>query len=351
MYRTRYATLGLLGGLAFPAAATLLEASRRYGTLSAAGRAQADPLLWIVDLVPFLLAATAGFAGWERDRLLAAEEERRGQVTKTAQDLFGTAQALLSTVSSFSSTTAETAASVRETTATLGQLGQTATRAALTAETVIGLARRSERCSADGLTAVDAITGELAELAGQVRALSRVIEGLNERMRDVFDTASVVGFVADRSERLADAALAEVGLNPAAKPLEALATEIRRQSAEARTASGQVKGLLGDVYQAMLGALAAAESGVKRAEKGAEVASTTGEAIRRLASAFQESSQAAKEIATVAQQQDHAFDQVLRAMNEIYLATQETMASTEQVASEARALNDLASGLKRQVQA
>jgi methyl-accepting chemotaxis protein len=36
-------------------------------------------------------------------------------------------------------------------------------------------------------------------------------------------------------------------------------------------------------------------------------------------------------------------------MNEIYLATQETMGSTQAVATEAKALNDLANGLRRAV--
>jgi len=351
MYRKRYAAVGLFLGAIFPLAASLLEAQRRYRTPWALARAQADPLLWIVDAVPLLVALAAAHAGRQRDRLAVVEEERRGQATRTAQELFATAQTLLSTVTSFSSTTAETAASVRETTATLGQLGHTATQAALTAETVIGLARSSERCSEDGLSAVDAITRELAGLAEQVRAMSRILERLTERMRDVFETASAVAQVAERSGRLADAAVAEMEKNPGAKPLQDLAAEIRRQSEEARAASSQVKGILGDVHQAMLGAVSAAQSGVRRAEQGAVVASTTGEAIRRLASAFQESSQAAKDIATVAQQQDHALDQVLKAMNEIYLATQQTAASTEQVAVEARALNDLAAGLKRQVQA
>jgi methyl-accepting chemotaxis protein len=112
-----------------------------------------------------------------------------------------------------------------------------------------------------------------------------------------------------------------------------------------------VKVILTDVHKAMLAAMTAAEVGVRRAEQGAAVASGTGEAIRRLATALRDSSQAAREIATVAQQQDHGIDQVLKAMNEIYLATQETMASTQAVATEAKALNDLASGLKRAVEA
>jgi len=351
MYQNRYAAVGVLFGLGFPLIATLIEASTRYGSLSAIAQAQRSPVLWIVDTAPLFLGLLAGFAGWQQDKIIVLQSERRGQVTKTAQELFTTAQTLLSTVSSFSSMTSETAASVRETTATMGQLGHTATKAALTAETVIGLARKSERCSEDGLSAVDAITSELTELAEQVRGMSEIIEGLNDRMRDIFEIASVVSFVAERSQRLADAAVGEIDKNPQAKAFEPLAMEIRRQSEDAKAASAQVKGILGEVHKVMVEAMKAAESGVRRAEQGATVASTTGDSIRLLASAFKESSLAAHDIATLAQQQDHAFDQVLKAMNEIYLATQETMASTQQVASEARALNDLASGLKRQVQA
>ena len=351
MFARRYAAVGVLFGFGFPVVATLIEASTRHGSLSAVAQAQRSPLLWIIDSAPLVLGLLAGFAGWQRDRGVAADAQRRADVTKTAQELFTTAQTLLSTVSSFSSMTSETAASVRETTATMGQLGHTATKAALTAETVIGLAQKSERCSEDGLSAAEGITGELVQLGEQVRGMSRIIESLNDRMRDIFEIASVVSFVADRSQRLADAAMGELDKTAEPQSFQRLATEIRRQAEEARTASAQVKGILGEVHKAMVAAMAAAESGVRRAEQGAAVANSTGDAIRRLASAFRESSEAARDIATVAQQQDHAFDQVLKAMNEIYLATQETMASTQQVAHEARALNDLASGLRRQVQA
>ena len=351
MYTRRYALYGALFGLGFPVLGTLIEAATRHGSVLAVGKAQSSPLLWIIDSAPLVLGAVASLIGRRQDRILAIETERRLQFQRTASELFGAAQALLSSVSSFSSMTSETAASVRETTATMGQLGHTATKAALTAETVIGLAKSSERASDDGLRAVDTVSGEMAKLADQVRGLSRTIEGLNDRMRDIFEIATVVSFVAERSQRLADAAAVETEKHPQGPALQPLVAEMRRQSEDARKAAAQVKGILGEVHKAMLAAMTAAETGVRRAEQGATVASSTGDSIRRLATAMKESSQAAKDIATVAQQQDHGFDQVLKAMNEIYLATQETMAATQQVASEARALNDLANGLKKQVQA
>jgi methyl-accepting chemotaxis protein len=354
MHTRKYAVVGFLFGLAFPVLGTVIEAvDRRYGlSLQGLARAQAiSPLLWIIDTAPVFLGAAASLVGRRQDQVIAIEVARREGFLETASELFMAAQGLLSTVSSFSSMTAETAASVRETTATMGQLGQTATQAALTAETVIGLARQGERASTEGLTAVEGGLAEMAKLADEVRGLSQKIEALNGRMRDIFEIATVVNYVAERSQRLAESAAESVAAESAGSAFGQVVAEMRSHADEAKKASVQVKEILNDVHKAMLSAMTAAEVGVHRAEQGAQVASGTGETIRRLATALKESSQAAKEIATVAQQQDHGIDQVLKAMNEIYLATQETMSSTQAVATEAKALNDLASGLKRAVEA
>jgi len=356
MFARRYALYGALFGLSFPVFGTLLEArvlAGRHGLefLPAVAASQKEPLLVIIWSAPLFLGLFAWLIGRRQDDILAIDAQRREGFNRTAQDLFGTAQTLLSTVSSFSSMTAETAASVRETTATMGQLGQTATKAALTAETVIGLAQSSRRSADDGVAAAETSTGEMTKLATEVRGLSRSIEQLNQRMRDVFEVASVVNYIADRSQRLAESAAGEVQKSgQAAEGLQGVVAEMRHHAEDAKRAAVQVKGVLGEVHKSMLAAMTAAEIGVRRAEQSAQVASGSGEAIRRLASALRESSEAAREIATVAQQQDHGIDQVLKAMNEIYLATQETMSATQQVAGQARSLNDLAHGLKQQVE-
>jgi methyl-accepting chemotaxis protein len=353
-YAQRYTIRGALLGSVIPLVGYLLFCLE-HGTpaLTAAGLRAAllSPLFLMVCTVPLLIGGIAAMAGYARDGVTAQDAARREGFLRTATELFTAAQSLLSSVSAFSSTTAETAASVRETTATMGQLGHTATRAALTAETVIGLARKGERASRDGLATIDSSIGEMVKLAEEVRVLSSSIEGLNSRMRDVFEISAVVTYLADRSERLAEHAAAEAGKPGAPRAVTALVAELRQQATEAKGAAVKVKAMLTEVHRTMLAAMTAAEVGIRSAEQGAQVASGTGDTIRMLATALQESSQAAKEIATVAQQQDHGIDQVLKAMNEIYLATQETMSSTQAVATEAKALNDLAQGLKRAVEA
>jgi len=356
MSARRYTLYGALFGLSFPIFGSLIEAwviAGRQGIPFGEGlaAAQREPLLIIIWSAPLFLGLFAWFAGRRQDEIVAMDDQRREDFGRTAQDLFGSAQTLLSTVSSFSSMTAETAASVRETTATMGQLGQTATKAALTAETVIGLAQSSRRSADDGVAAAETATGEMGKLSTEVRGLSRSIEQLNARMRDVFEVASVVNYIADRSQRLAESAAAEVQkTGQLAEGLQGVVGEMRHHAEDAKRAAVQVKGVLGEVHKAMLAAMTQAEIGVRRAEQSAQVAAGSGESIKRLAAALRDSSEAARQIATVAQQQDHGIDQVLKAMNEIYMATQETMAATQQVAGQARSLNDLAQGLKQQVE-
>lgn len=352
-----YAVGGALAGALFPVVGAVVETARRpelgggvAGLLRVVAQA---PLLWIIGCAPLVLALLGRFAGQRQDRLAALDQARREGFLKIAAELFTAAQSLLTAVSSFSAMTAGTAASVRETTATMGQLGHTATQAALTAETVIGLARQGERASAEGRTAVEACLGELRELADAVRGHSQRMAALEARVHEIFEVVSTVGRMAERSRHLAEAAEAGAGgeaEGPAEAGLREVAAALRQQAEDASRASARVTALLAEVRDGLRATLTAADGGLRRVEQGADVASGAGETIERLARALRDASLAAREIATVAQQQDRGIDQVLKSMNEIYLATQESMTSTQTVATEAKALNDLASGLKRAVE-
>ena len=156
-------------------------------------------------------------------------------------ELFRSARELLATVSSFSALTAQTAASVRETTSTMSRLSQTATHAALTAETVVGLAESSRHCSEDGLRAVDDATAEMLHLAGDVRELSDRIENLNARMRDIFEIASAVGSISERSQQVAARATLEIERHPATPALVAIVSELHQQAKDAQGTAAAVK--------------------------------------------------------------------------------------------------------------
>jgi methyl-accepting chemotaxis protein len=357
MKTQRYDVYGAVAGAGLPVLGTVLEALRESGSLAPAAllhAAATQPLIWIMGSAPFVLAGLGLFIVRQTSRLGEQsihigqlEAARRDALTRTASELVHAAQGLLGNVSAFTSTTSETAASVRETTATMTHLSQTATAAALTAETVIGLAEQAERTAERELKQAETSGAELIQLADEVRGLSTKIETLNARMREIFEISGVMGYAADRAQKLAEGVGREAQRAGAAAPgLRDLSLEMSRHAEETRTAASRVKGNLAEMHKAMLSAMAAAEVGGQRAEAGAQVAARTGETIRNLASALRDAARAARDIARVAQQQENGIEQVLKAMNEIYLATEDTVASTHQVAQEAKSLNQLASHLK-----
>lgn len=352
MNARKYAAYGTVFGIFFPLAGTLFQAAMLGGTGSIGeriGQVQAMPLMWIIDTAPFFLGLFASFAGKRQDEIVAIEAARRAAFAETAGELFSGAQTLLATVSCFSSTATQTTASVRETTATMQQLGYTAARAALTAETVVGMAEASRRCSEEGVRAMELSNAELLKLGEDVRSVAALAGGLEERMREIFEVASVVGYLSDRSDRLSRDAAEQLARHPAPAGFGVVVEEMKRQAEDTRKAAVQVKTILGEMGTAVAATSSAARNGLIRAQRGAAVAGRTGENIKKLAATLKESAQAAKEIALVAQQQAQGLGGMMRSMNEIFLATEETMGSTQQVAGEARLLKDLALRLDRSV--
>ncbi len=350
MNTRRYALWGALLGALLPIAGTLLQAAIDAAPgsgWSRLARAQGMPLLWLLDATPVLLGLLAASVGRREDQRLADEDARRDEVAATSLEVLRSAQELLAAVSSFSALTAQTATSVRETTSTMSQLSHTTTHSALTAETVVAFAESSRRCSEDGQRAVQNATGEMLQLAGDVRELSSRIEGLNACMRDIFEIASVVNSMSERSQEVATRAALEIERHPAGQAFAEIVSEMRRQSEDAQRSAQAVKRIMGKAHKTMMAAMTAAEKGIQRAEHGAEVAGATGETIQRLTTALQDSSRAARNIADVAQVQDRGVDEVLKTMNEIYLATEEAAARTRKVAGAARALEELAQRLGR----
>ena len=328
MRSTRYDLYGAAVGVGLPVLGTVLEAWTRHGGVTPAALTAAlsgQPLLWIMATTPFVLGGLGHALVREHDEnvrqaseivrqseeIVRLEQARRESFQKTASELFGAAQGLLGNVSNFTSTAAETATSVRETSATLHSLSQTASAAALTAETVIGIALQAERASEQGLRHAEASRLDLLELANEVRALSARIEELDARLAEVVAAVGVDGPGARIGERLAQALAAS--------------------------------------QRTMGGALELARHGAQRATAGVQTVTRTAETVQNLSTALREAARAAREIAKVAQQQEAGVEQVLKAMAEISLATEDTMASTHEVAKEARSLNELAHMLRQAV--
>jgi methyl-accepting chemotaxis protein len=301
-----------------------------------------DPWFWLSGA---LLGVVLGLGV----ALLRARADRRESLEQTAAELAAAAHGLLGNVDAVTATASQAVDRVRATTETMTHLSHIAMTAAVSAETVIGLAQQSERAADAAIAGADARGAELLRLADDVRGMAGGVERLHARMRDLFETSAVVGWVAERSHELAESAGAEAARAGDGEGFRKVADELRRHADDAKRAAAQVKAVLAEVSREMQAAVAAAGAGVARAEAGAESVRSAGKTVKSLAEALRDSAGAARHIATLAQQQETKLDEVLQAMNAIYLATEQSLAANEGVADEARSLDALASALRRAV--
>ena len=362
----RYDWYGALIGLGLPLLGTAIEGLRQFQSVapSALWRAHlGQPLLWIMDTTPVVLGLLgriilvqqntvvrqSGLLVEKSQELVAMEQARREGFEAIARKLFHAAQGLLGTVSDFTAKTEEAAAGVRRVTETLSGLSQSASAAALTADTVIGIGVKAERASTDGLRHVEAAGAELLGLAEEVREFSGAVEMLAVPLSELRRQVARAADLLDAAERLPELALHAREAGDGGASSEELLGALRAHVEALRRATGDLKHLLGQVQQVSDEANLAAQAGSERAAASARVATHTSETIRGLAVALRQSARTAREIARVAQQQEGAIELVLKAMNEIAHATGGTALITQHVESEARSLNELAASLREAV--
>jgi methyl-accepting chemotaxis protein len=364
----RYDWYGALIGLGLPLVGTVIEALHLYHSLSPAALWRThlgQPLLWIMDTTPFVLGLLGRIILTQHSTLvrqsdqlfeasqalIAMELARRESYEGTAGRLFHAAQGLLGTVSDLTAINGDVADSARQVTAALSGLSQAASAAALTAETVIGIAVQTERASEGGLRQAEASGAELLRLVDEVRQFASAVDVLSGPMAELREQSSGLAELSERTERLVEAAarIAPGGAKDA--ELGALQAALRTHSEDVRRAASGLERLLADVQKVKEAAAGAAQAGGEHAGASARVASQTSETMRGLAISLRESARAAREIARVAQHQESDIEQVLKAMNEIAHSTAGAAVSTQRVESEARSLNDLAASLRAAVKA
>ncbi len=335
---------GLALGLLFPLAGSMLGAT--------------GPVLWLLSVVPVLLAGLGALLGAKAEaqaeagkgEALRTARARRDEAERAAAELLLRSKGLATAAAALDESTTEASARVRSTSETLVHLSATATAAALTAETVVGLARVSERAAGRGLGIAEQSREALVRLAEEVQALSQLISGLGTPMGDLLEVTAALERLGERSRSLSSVVRGQAdGGELAPEALPALLARMEGHVAETAAAAARARAILAGVQEAITRAVAAAEAGSLRAGEGAMVLEGAAGTIRELARALSTSAASGREIAGIAEQQAAGIEEVREAMNGIFLAGERTAGSTRDVAGQARALADLAARLRRAV--
>lgn len=240
----------------------------------------------------------------------------------------------------------ESMAAVNQTVATVDEVARTAEEAAERAREMAVTARRAADIGDVGRKAVDESARAMQAVHEQVTSISESIMALAEQAQAIGDLIASVNDIAEQTNLLAlNAAIEAARAGEQGRGFAVVAGEVRSLAEQSKTATVQVRTILGEIQRATSAAVMTTEEGTRRVANGAEQMTRAGETIRTLADAVSEATQTAAQIVASAGQQATGMAQIRQAISHIHDATQQSVASTKQAELAAHDLNRLGTNL------
>lgn len=265
-----------------------------------------------------------------------------GDLRGAAAEVQREASAILATATEQAHMAAGHASAINETSTTVTEIAETSRQATDHADTVVGIARKSEDLSKEGEHAVQQTLAAMSSLGDQVKAIALSITELSERTLQIGDIMGSVKDLAEQSNLLAlNASIEAAKAGEHGKGFAVVALEMRNLAEQSKLAAGQVKAILGEVQKGTRQAVAATEEGNKRALATITLAQGSGRSIQGLTEVLKESSLAGRQIAGNTRQQTIGVEQIVLAMNQLSTSMNESLAGTRSIERVATSLTTL----------
>lgn len=233
----------------------------------------------------------------------------------------------------------ETAATVDEITHSGAQIGKRATEVIATAQSTAQTSRAGLRAVADTAKAMDAIREQAEAVAGNIVSLSEKTQAIGEIITTVND-------ISERTHLLAlNAAIEAAAAGESGRSFAIVASEMKLLADQAKSATGQVRTILGEIQRGINTSVMLTEEAVKRSAAGKTRSDTTQRTIEEITARVEENVQTFQQIVASTNQQQLGIEQVMGALQNIRQASQQTAAGTREVEAASANLTELAQAL------
>ncbi|CAO4166280.1 methyl-accepting chemotaxis protein [Methylorubrum populi] len=233
----------------------------------------------------------------------------------------------------------ETAATVDEITHSGAQISKRATEVIATAQAAAQTARSGLRAATDTAKAMESIREQGEAVAGNIVALS-------ERTQAIGEIIVTVNDISERTHLLAlNAAIEAAAAGESGRSFAIVAAEMKLLADQAKAATTQVRGILGEIQRGINASVMLTEEAVKRAAAGKTRTDSTVRTIEEMAARVEEGVQTFQQIVASTNQQQLGIEQVMGALQNIRQASQQTAAGTREVETASANLTELAQNL------
>ena len=226
----------------------------------------------------------------------------------------------------------EQLAAVQETAATVDEITHSGAQISKRAQEVIASAQATAQTSSEGLRAVDETGRAMDAIRDQAEAVAQNIVALSQKTQAIGDIIATVNDLSERSHLLAlNAAIEAAAAGESGKSFAVVASEMKMLADQAKSATSQVRSILGDIQRGINASVMLTEEAVKRVTAGKERTDTTQRTITEITGRVQESVQTFQQIVASTNQQQLGIEQVMGALQNIRQASQQTAAGTRQL--------------------
>ena len=247
--------------------------------------------------------------------------------------------------------TAEQSAAVQQTSATMQEVSQSGAQISEKAKQVAASAEATGTASKSGLMAVQNMTRSMDAIREQAEAVAENVVALSEKTQAVGEIIATVNDIAEQSNLLAlNAAIGAAAAGEHGRSFAVVANEMKNLADQAKSATVQVRSILGDIQKGINTSVMLTEEAVKRVESGKQQTDVADQTIRHMADNIELSVQAFQQIVAATNQQQIGFDQVAQALKNISTGTAQTAASTRQLEKAAANLNAMGQQLRQSVE-
>ncbi len=269
------------------------------------------------------------------------------QTRAATENLYSSAVEILASAREQSAVNGEQVAAYQETNATMQQVSQSCLQMSEKAKEVTATAEAVSSASISGLDAVQKANQTVEAIHEQAEAVAQNIVSLSEKTQMVGDILATVNDIAEQSHLLAlNAAIEAAAAGEHGRSFAVVASEIKNLADQSKSATVQVKTILGDIQKEINTSVMLTEEAVKRVDLGKHQADMAASAIRNMAANIGQSVQAFQQIVAGSNQQLIGFENVKQAMKDLSRSSEQANVTTRQTEKAAANLTELGTQLR-----
>lgn len=281
-------------------------------------------------------------------------QERTGELSQVLAEItrgitvLGTsAEEIVKSTGQLAGAASDSSSALAETTTTIEEVRQTAHVASDKAQSVAESARTVAEISAAGKEATEDMLAGTKDIRRQMDSIARGMAHLSEQSQTIGEIIAAVDDLAQQSNLLAvNAAIEAAKSGEQGKGFAVVAQEVKSLAEQSRSATAQVRTILGDIQKATASAALSTEAGSKAVEAGVRRTEQASQSIAAMAEKVTDAARAAAQIAVSSREQLTGLDQVVEAMQYIKSASAQNLESATQLEVAAKRLDALGQGLR-----